>query len=93
MVALKRLPVHQYSVVSSHFLVLWDCTVQHLHVFESRVALNSGLGGVRNAVSVIISHEDTKKNESAVFKLYMLYFQKILFTDNLETTRAVVVSV
>ena len=85
--ALKRLPVHRYSVVISHFLVLWDCTVQHL--FESRVALNSGLGGVRNVVSVIISHEQTKNTESAVFKLYMLYFQRILFTDNLETTIAV----
>ena len=26
------------------------------------------------------------KTESAVFKLYMLYFQRIPFTDNLETT-------
>ena len=33
------------------------------------------------------------KTESAVFKLYMLYFQRILFTDNLETTTAVVVPV
>ena len=89
--ALKSLPVHRYSVVISYFLVLWDCTVQHL--FESRVALNSGLGGVKNVASVIISHEQTKKNESAVFKLYMLYFQRILFTDNLETTTAVVVSI
>ena len=72
-------------------MVLWDCKVQHL--FESRVALNSGLGGVRNVASVIISHEQTKKTESAVFKLYMLYFQRILFTDNLETPIAVVVPV
>ena len=88
MAALKSLPVHRYSVVISHFLVLWDCKVQHL--FENRVALNSGLGGVRNVASVIISHEQTQKTESAVFKLYMLYFQRILFTDNLETTTAVV---
>ena len=54
---------------------------------------NSGLGGVRNVASVIISHEQTKKTESVVFKLYMLYFQMILFTDNLETTTAVVVPV
>ena len=44
---------------------------------------------MRNVVSVIISHEQTKNTESAVFKLYMLYFQRILFTDNLETTIAV----
>ena len=31
------------------------------------------------------------KTESAVFKLYMLYFQRIFFTDTLETTTAVVV--
>ena len=41
-----------------HFLVLWDCGVQHL--FESRVALNPGLGGVTDVVSVIISHEQTQ---------------------------------
>ena len=61
---LKSLPVHRYIVIS-HFLVLWDCKVQHLPVFESRVALNSGLGGVRNVASVIISHEQTKKNRVA----------------------------
>ena len=31
------------------------------------------------------------KTESAVFKLWMLYFQRIFFTDYLETTTAVVV--
>ena len=86
----NSLPVHRYSVIS-HFLVLWDCKVQHL--FESSVALNSGLGGVRNVAPVIISHERTQKTESAVFKLYMLHFQRIRFTDNLETTTAVVVPV
>ena len=91
MAALKSLPVHRYSVVISHFLVLWDYKVQHL--FESRVALNSGLGGMRNVAFVIISHEQTQKPESAVFKLYMLYFQRILFIDNLETTTAVIVPV
>ena len=25
----KRLPVHRYSVISLHFLVLWDYGVQH----------------------------------------------------------------
>ena len=32
-----------------HFLVLWDCRIHNL--FESRVALNSGLGSVRDFVS------------------------------------------
>ena len=41
-----------------HFLVLWDCRVQHL--FESRVALNPGLGGMRDVASAIISHEQTQ---------------------------------
>ena len=40
------------------FLVLWDCRVQNL--FESRVALNPGLGGVRDVASAIISHEQTQ---------------------------------
>ena len=31
------------------------------------------------------------KTESAVFKLWMLYFQRIFFTDYLETTTAVTV--
>ena len=41
-----------------HFLVLWDCRVQHL--FENRVALNPGLGGVRNVASAIIFYEQTQ---------------------------------
>ena len=41
-----------------YFLVLWDCRVQHL--FESRAALNSGLGGVRDVASAIVSHEQTQ---------------------------------
>ena len=41
-----------------HFLVLWDCRVQQL--FESKVALNPGLGGMRDVASAIISHEQTQ---------------------------------
>ena len=48
-------------------LGLWCSTLS----FERRVALNPGLGGVRDDASAIISHEQTqkktKKNESAVF--------------------------
>ena len=39
-------------------LKIRDCRVQHL--FESRVALNPGLGGVRNVTDVIFSHEQTQ---------------------------------
>ena len=38
-----------------HFLVLWDCRIHNL--FESRVALNPGLGGMRDVASAIIFHE------------------------------------
>ena len=41
-----------------HFLVLWDCRDQQL--FESRVALNPGLGGVRDVASAIVSHKQTQ---------------------------------
>ena len=40
--------------------------------------LNSGVGGVRDTTSAIISHEQTQ-TESAVFKLWTLYFQRISF--------------
>ena len=46
------------KVLFLHLLVLWECRVQHL--FESRVALNSGLGGVKNVAYAIISHEWTQ---------------------------------
>ena len=48
----------RYSIVMFTFLVLWDCRVQHLS--ESRVALNPGLGDVRDVASAIISHDSIK---------------------------------
>ena len=48
-----------------HLLVLWKCRVQHL--FENRVAPNSGLGGVKNVASAIISHECCFQALDAVF--------------------------
>ena len=41
-----------------HFLVLWDCRIHNF--FESRVALISEIGGVREVTSAIISHEQTQ---------------------------------
>ena len=49
--------------------------------------LNPGLGGMR-ALSFM---NRLNKTESDVFKLWMLYFQKISFADYLEITAAVVV--
>ena len=58
MAALKSLPVHRYNVLFLYFQVLLDCRVQRL--FESRVALNPGLGGVRDVASAIDPHEQTQ---------------------------------
>ena len=44
-----------------HFLVLWAYRGSAL-LFESRVALNTGLGGVGDVASAIISHEQTQSN-------------------------------
>ena len=41
-----------------HFLVFWDCRSHNR--FVSRVALNPGLGEVRDVASAIISHEHTQ---------------------------------
>ena len=38
-----------------HFMVLWVCKAQHL--FGNGVALNPGLGGVRDVASANTSHE------------------------------------
>ena len=53
----------------------------------TRVALSPGLGIMRDVTSAIISHEQNQ-TESAVFKLCMLYFQRIS-SDYLEITTAV----
>ena len=53
--------------------------------FESRVALNPGLCGMRDVTSA-------NKTESAVFIFWLLYFQRIPLSDYLEITTSVVVS-
>ena len=70
----KNLRVHRYSVVNFTFsglLGLWGST----RLFESRVALNPGLGGVRDVASAIISHEQTQLSKSldAVFPKDLFY--------------------
>ena len=42
-----------------HFLVLRDCRINY--IFESRVALKSGLGGVKDAAAASNSHEGKGK--------------------------------
>ena len=75
------------------FLVLWDCGIQHL--YERRVALNPGLGGVTDVASAIISHEQTHKKTSLLFSnfgcctskgsLFRLFKLLLLMVDCLST--------
>ena len=39
-------------------LCLLDCKIHN--IFESKIALNPGLGGVRDLASAIVSHEQTQ---------------------------------
>ena len=76
--ALKSFPVHRYS------FAIFTCSgpfgLQSSTFFGgSRYALKPGLGGVRDVASAIISHEQTQSNRVCVFKLRMLFFQKISF--------------
>ena len=52
-------------------------TVEFNTYFET-VSFNLGIGGMRDVTSAIIRHERTL-GKSAVFKLWMLYFQRISF--------------
>ena len=55
--ALKIYPYIDQVLVYLHFLVL--CYYRIHNLFESRVALKPVLGGMRDLVSAIISHEQT----------------------------------
>ena len=68
-----------------HLLVLCDSSVQLL--FENRVALNSGLDGMSDAASAIISHEQTPANRVFCFLSLNVHFQKTSFQmiSNFET--------
>ena len=59
------------------FLVLWGCRIQHL--FGNGVALNPGLGGVRDVAAAIISHEQTQSNRVCYFQTLDAVFPKDLF--------------
>ena len=85
--AIEHLPVHQYCIVIFTF-----SGPLGFHFELERVSLNQGLGGMRDALSASISHEQTQ-TQSAVFKLWMLYFQipNLSTLSLLEITTAVVV--
>ena len=57
-------PFIDIVLIILHFLVLSDCRVQH--IFGIRVALNQGLGIVKDVASAIISHEQTQQNRAVV---------------------------
>ena len=57
----------------------------------SRVALNPGLGGVRDLASAIITHEQTQQNRVCCFQTLDAVIPKDLLSDYLETPTAVVV--
>ena len=57
-----------------HFLVLWGRRVWYL--FENWVALNPGLGGMRDVAFVIISHEPTQSNRVGSFSNFGCYVPK-----------------
>ena len=71
MAALKYLAVHRYTVMFVQCL------------FGNRVALNLGLGGMRDITSAIISHEQTQSNRVCSFQTLDAVFPKDLFSDYL----------
>ena len=58
-----------------HSLIIWDCRIQHL--FGNRVALNPGLGGVRDVTSAISCQEQTQYNRVFYFRTLDAVFQMI----------------
>ena len=69
------------DMLCSQFLVLWDCRIQRL--FENQVALNPGIGGVRDVASAIISHEKTQSNRVCCFQTLNTVFPGDLVLDYL----------
>ena len=58
MAAVKSLHAHRFGVVI--FTFSGPFGLKDLQNFEGRVALNPGLGGVRDVVSVVIFYEQTQ---------------------------------
>ena len=70
--------VHIDLVLLFTFLFPWDCWIYKF--FENRVALNLALGSVKDVASAIIPHY---QKASLLFSL--MYFQKIPFSDTVDT--------
>ena len=82
MAALKCNPAHRYSVVIFTFSGLLGLQGSFF-LFSNRVALNPGLGGVRDVTSAIISHEQTQSNRVCYFQTFDAVFPKDSLSDYL----------
>ena len=83
MAALKYNPAHRYSVVIFTFSGLLGLQGSIFCFFCNRVALNPGLGGVRDVTSAIISHEQTQSNRVCYFQTLDAVFPKDPLSDYL----------
>ena len=84
MAALKCNPAHRYSVVIFTFSGLLGLQGSFFFfLFSNRVALNPGLGGVRDVTSAIISHEQTQSNRVCYFQTLDAVFPKDSLSDYL----------
>ena len=80
--ALKSHPAYRYSVF--YFSMFWSFgTVGFNILFGNRVALNPGLGAVRDVASAIISHEQTQSNRVCYFQTLDAVFPKDPLSDHL----------
>ena len=85
MAALKGFPVHRFCAVMFTFSSLLGLTGSNFILEQScaqpwarrREGFNPGLGDVRDVALSLINR--LNQTESAVFKLWMLYFQRISF--------------
>ena len=77
MAALKCNPAHRCSVVIFTFSGLLELQGSFFFcLFSNRVALNPGLGGVRDVTSAIISHEQSQSNRVCYFQTLDAVFLK-----------------
>ena len=74
MAALKVTTFNDVVLLYFLFLVLFDYRIHN--VFESRVALNPVLRGVRDVASAIISHEQSQLNRVCCFNRLDAVFSK-----------------
>ena len=73
-----------------HYKTRYTTSTFQMSFFKSRVALTPGLGGVSHLPFSLMNR--LNKTGPAVFIIWMLYFESIPKSDNLEITTFVVVS-